>query len=267
MSTTSHAAPPSAGPIPIVHSVVDAAALGAIIRRRHALPEPFECELLTRGVNDVYVVKAPGHQYAARVWRAHLRSNTEVAFELEFLLHLKRQGLPVVAPVVAPDGAAFFVVEAPEGPRQVCLFAWASGSSFAHVADPETGERIGAVMAEIHLAAQRFQGPAPRPIDYQQTIRKSMPIVLKRLAERPDDLTFYQRAAAAVVAALDQPAVRALPRGAIHGDIHARNVFVDGNRTLQVLAFDAAGEAPLLQDVRASCGPPPISPSIPPAAV
>jgi len=239
----------SAGPIPIVHSVVDGKALGREIQTRYGLPDPFDCELLVRGVNDVYVVTAGDRRFAARVWRSHLRENTDVAFELNFLLHLKKARIPVVAPLLMKDGGVFFIVEAPEGIRQVCLFEWVNGTSFANIATADVAEKIGAGMAQIHVAAPSFTPPAPRPIDYLPYITANLPVVLRRLSERPADLKFYPRYAEAILKALDQPAVKALPRHAIHGDFHFRNVFADAQGRIEFLDFDAAGEGPALQDI------------------
>ena len=239
----------NAGPIPIVHSVIDGKALGREIQKCYGLPDPFDCELLVRGVNDVYVVNAGNQRFAARVWRAHLRDNSHVAFELNFIRHLKKAGVPVVAPRLMTDGSVFFIVEAPEGIRQVCLFDWVTGSSFANIATADVAEMIGAGMAQIHLAAPSFTPPAPRPIDYRPYIEQNLPVVLRRLKERPDDLKFYPRYAEAILKALDQPAVKALPRHAIHGDFHFRNVFADPLGHIEFLDFDAAGEGPALQDI------------------
>lgn len=239
----------NAGPIPIVHSVLDGRALGREIRSRYGLTEPFDCELLVRGVNDVYVVTAGSARYAARVWRANFRTSDQVAFELAFLLHLKEAGIPVVAPLRSTEGGTFFLVEAPEGTRQVALFDWVKGTSFANIPTAAVAEKIGAGMAQIHLAARSFVPPARRPIEYRDHITENLPLVLRRLADRPADAAFYPRYAEAILKGLDQPAARALPRHAIHGDFHARNVFADQGGNIEFLDFDAAGEAPALQDI------------------
>lgn len=44
--------------LPITHSVLHAKALGERIKDHYGLAEPFRCELLTRGMNDVYLVRS-----------------------------------------------------------------------------------------------------------------------------------------------------------------------------------------------------------------
>jgi Ser/Thr protein kinase RdoA (MazF antagonist) len=235
--------------LPIVHSVVDALALGGEIQRRFALAEPTHCELLTRGMNDVYLVRADRVRYAARVWRANKYSDDHVAYELAFLAHLKGAGVPVVAALPLADGSLYFAVQAAEGPRQVCLFPWAEGVPFTKVPTPAVAHKIGATMARIHDAAETFQPPAPRPIDFSKNIERNFPAVAARLAHRPRDVDFLRTAGEAIISALDAAYTRGVPCGPIHGDIHARNVFVAPDGTIAVLDFDTCGDAHLGHDL------------------
>lgn len=235
--------------LPITHSVVDARPLGVEIQKRFALAEPAQCELLTRGMNDVYLVRAGGVQYAARVWRANKYTDDHVTFELEFLAHLLAAGVPVVAPIPLENGALFFAVEAPEGPRQVCLFPWAEGVPFTKAPTPAVAHVIGATMARLHNAAETFQPPAPRPINFSVGIGRSFPAVAERLAHRPRDVDFLRAAADAITSALDAAYARGAPCGAIHGDIHGGNVFVASDSSIAVLDFDTCGEAHLGHDL------------------
>ncbi|MCH8111380.1 MAG: phosphotransferase [Proteobacteria bacterium] len=235
--------------IPIVHSVVDAAALGEHIRRRWKLPLPLHCELITRGMNDVYLVRTAVQQYAARVWRADKSSEMKVLFELEYLRHLAAGGVPVVAPLPDSDGALFFSVEVPEGSRPVCLFEWAEGVPFSKVPSPDVARRIGAVVAQLHTVSQSFEPPVGRPIDFPGSIRRNYPALAQRLVGRPGDLAFYSRAGEAIAEALEQAYSGGIPFGPIHGDVHVHNVFVTKEGELTILDFDTCGEAHLAHDL------------------
>ena len=235
--------------LPITHSVVDARPLGVEIQKHFALAEPTHCELLTRGMNDVYFVRANGVRYAARIWRASRLTGDHVAFELEFLAHLQRAGVPVIAAIPMVDGGFFFTVEAADGPRQVCLFEWAEGAPFTKAPTAAGAHEIGATMARIHDAAESFTPPAPRPIKFTENIKRSFPAVAKRLAHRPHEVDFLRAASQAITDAAVAAYERRVPCGAIHGDIHARNVFVAQDQSIAVLDFDTCGEAHLAHDL------------------
>ncbi len=241
--------PWSAGPIPVVHSVVDGKALGNILCDRYTFDTPFDCQLLVRGVNDVYLIRAGQTRFVARVWRSGLRSNGEVDFETSYLVHLHQSGLNVSHPLPDRDGGAFFVVDAPEGPRQVSVFTWAHGRSFANVPTPATASAIGADLARIHLASETFVPPIDRPVDFQVGIRKTFGYVESPLADRPGEYARYRKIADAVLDMLESGPARDLPRHPIHGDFHARNVFVENGQPPLFLDFDACGQGPFLTDI------------------
>jgi Ser/Thr protein kinase RdoA (MazF antagonist) len=184
--------------IATVHSVVDASALGVEIKAHWGLAEPFRCELLTRGMNDVYLVRSRGERYAARVWRAGRQSGPKVTWELEYLRHLKRKAMPVIAAVPNRQGELSFAVEAPEGERQVCLFEWADGWPFADDPKPAMAARIGAAVARMHIEGRDFQAKSPRPIDFAGMIRTLYPALAARLDDRAEDRRFYDRLADAI---------------------------------------------------------------------
>jgi len=235
--------------LPITHSIVDADALGATIRDYFALPGPFRCELLTRGMNDVYLVRAGDARYAARLWRAGLHTDDEIAFELDLLAHLKGDGVRIIEAVDPPGGRErFFAVEAPEGRRQVCLFPWVPGRPFHTLATPARAEMLGAEMARLHLSTIAFRPRVPRPIGYHRNILAKQAGLFARLGHRPADRSVFATAAERICPAMEQ-AVATLPGGAVHGDIHVRNAFVADDGTINILDFDTCGEASYLHDV------------------
>lgn len=232
---------------PITHSILDARAVGELATAFFGLKGPWHCELLTRGMNDVYMIRNADTRYALRAWRAGLHSDAAVRFELHFLKHLRAAGIPVVTGIPAPNGEFFTAVDAPEGRRQIAMFGWAGGVTLAQQPDVERARRLGAEIARIHLAGRNFTGEEPRPFGFDRNIRNKMHFLTERLADRPDDAKFYEKAGQAILAAMVrvQPS---LPAGPIHGDIHARNAFFEDGK-IQILDFDTCGEAPWLHDV------------------
>ena len=228
--------------LPIAHSVLDAHALGTRIQDHYDLPEPFHCELLTRGMNDVYLVRSAGKQFAARAWRAKWRTQANVAYELAFLLHLEQAGMAVVTPVTAGDGSLYFAVVAPEGERFVGLFEWAEGVPYGESPDAETAKRLGGMIADLHRAGSSFAPPEPRRIGTVDALRRELPTVLRMVAHRPEDTDYYPKAFAVLTQALDAVERVAAPYGPGHGDFHLYNAFRGAQGDLVLLDFDNCGE-------------------------
>ncbi|MCH8112775.1 MAG: phosphotransferase [Proteobacteria bacterium] len=228
--------------LPITHSVLDAKALGERIKDHYGLAEPFRCELLTRGMNDVYLVRAAGKKFAARAWRANWRSEANVTYELSFLLHLKEAGVDVVIPVRVPDGSLHFSVEAPEGQRFVALFQWADGVPYGEDPDAETARRLGGMIAAVHKAGTSFAPAERRHVATIEVLKRELPRVLGMVAHRPEDTDYYPKAVDAVTHALAGIDRAAAPFGPSHGDFHLYNAFRSAGGRLVLLDFDNCGE-------------------------
>lgn len=235
--------------IAILHSVVDAQELGQLIQARWKLANPFRCELITRGMNDVYLVKSGNARFAARVWRADMQTQDTVTWELEFLAHLRAHDVPVVAAVPDKSGELSFSIEAPEGTRHVCLFEWAEGRQYSTNPTPALARRIGATVARLHIAGSSFRPRSARPLDFaNEQIRRKFPMLERRLDDRPADRAFYREASEAIASALQDVYARGVPCGPIHGDVHTKNVFVTADGHFALLDFDTCGEAHLMHD-------------------
>ncbi|MBM3505635.1 MAG: hypothetical protein FJX65_17440 [Alphaproteobacteria bacterium] len=225
--------------LPVVYSTVDAVALGPEIEKRFAFPSPFHCELLARGMNDVYMVIGGDKRYAARLWRASRRTEREVTYELDFLDFLRGEGIPVIPPVKGKSGARHFSVEAPDGLRWVALFEWAKGDPFAAAPSTTLAGQMGELIGELQFKAKRFVRAKERPLDPAGRLRARFPHIARLSSYRPDHLALFRRAADALTKALDglnDPALL----GATHGDSTASNFFItDGKVT--ILDFETCG--------------------------
>ena len=239
-------APPAT--LPTTHSILDATAVTAEVARHFDLGG-VHGELLTRGMNDVYLIEAGGEKLAARVWRANWRSDADVAYELDYIEHLAGHDLPVVTSLAAEDGSRFFTVMAPEGPRQVALFRWAQGRAVGEAPTPMACRRIGSLLGRIHKAGASFEPEHRRLIDRALQIRMDFPVLAKRMAQRPEDLNLYRLLAQSIPQALDAVDINVARFGPIHGDIHVFNAFVDADGHVSILDFDTCGEAHYLQDL------------------
>jgi Ser/Thr protein kinase RdoA (MazF antagonist) len=235
--------------IRVVHSIVDQDHLADLLQERYDVGEHAYCELIHRGMNDIYKVSNGRSLWACRVWRTGWRSLADVEYELAFLDHLHNKGISVANPIRSSESLFSFVVQAPEGIRSVALFEWARGHKFGDQPTEQHAFEIGALFARMHLAGADFKPNTirrtNRPSDYLDNLR-----FLRRLvADRPGDIELYETIAHNLYDKVTGLEARELPFGPGHGDFHFNNVHVDDDDNIMLLDFDNGGEDYLLQDV------------------
>lgn len=230
----------SAQVLPIAHSILDSPSLRDRIVDAYDLPQPVQCELLTRGMNDVYLIRTGGPQYASRVWRTGFRSEADVDYETQFLTFLDAAGVPVPAPIPTKDGPLYIPLDAPEGRRHLSLFRWAAGAPFAENPNPAMAKRLGAMFGRLHLTAKDFAPKKIRKIDSGRQLRLGLPALQRMVAHRDGDGTWYAKAVDAIASALEALPEAVAPQGPSHGDFHIYNAFID-NDDIVLLDFDNCG--------------------------
>jgi Ser/Thr protein kinase RdoA (MazF antagonist) len=230
----------SAQVLPISHSILDSPSLRERIVEAYDLPHPVQCELLTRGMNDVYLIRCDGTTYASRVWRTGFRSEADVDYETQFLKFLDEAGVPVPAPIPTRDGTLYIPLDAPEGRRHLSLFRWADGAPFADNPNPEMAKRLGVMFGRLHLIAKDFAPTRVRSIDSGRQMRLGLPSLQRMVAHRDGDGPWYALAVDAIATALEALPETVAPQGPSHGDFHIYNAFVE-NDDIVLLDFDNCG--------------------------
>lgn len=228
--------------------MLDAEALARELGSRYVFDGPPACQLLYRGMNDIYIVHDAARRYALRAWRTGWRSLDNVTYELEFLDFLQSKGLPVSPSIKAKNGAPFLVADAPEGPRALALFTWADGHKLGSAPDVASCRKIGAMFAKLHIVGQEFKPSIPRITNPASAFVKNLPALKKLVFDRPADYDLYARIAPALEKAV-LAAEEVLPYGPNHGDFHFNNVHVRANGDFTLLDFDNAGEDVFIQDI------------------
>ena len=236
-----------------VHSVLDHQAVGQACAEQYGFDEQLHCELLHRGMNDVYLLRRVAKQYAVRAWRANWRTMDDVAYELEYLEFLKGKGLPVAAGIRCLSGARYFVVQAPEGPRALAAFEWVPGVKFADRIDLELAAQLGEILADIHLAGLDFSPSKQRRTNPAWLIRENLPHLERMVANRPDDLSFYRQLSPRLIEAVENIDPNLVPMGPCHGDFHLNNGHINDDNKITFLDFDNSGQDYFAQDVMGFC--------------
>lgn len=234
---------------PVSHSVLAPDALRAILAGTYKFRGEFRCELIRAGMNDTYLVTTRNARYVARVYRAGWRSMTEIAYELDLLVHLARQGVNVAAPLEARDGQFVHLVPALEGTRQLVVFNYAAGVPLTWT-NGEHCYRAGRLLASIHEASDTFMSPYARaPLNFHCLIERPLADIRPFLARRPPDLGYLTDFAARRRAELEAVGPE-LEWGVCHGDFStADNFRVADDRMPTIFDFDLCGPGWRISDL------------------
>ncbi|WP_246793599.1 phosphotransferase enzyme family protein [Burkholderia perseverans] len=233
--------------IRVTRSLLQQDDVGRLAAQRYGLAGEVRTRLWTIGDNDNYMLYHDGAPRFLRVYLASKHWGTGEAdyrFELDFLLHLHAQGLPVAYPLRALDGDVLSPVPAPEGTRYLAMFSYVRGD-VDPFPDGEDGEArragIGRHLAGVHRAGTHFTSRHARfaldagflllrPIERIGTVWRP------RARPRLDALLAEARERV-------EPALATLPAGGdgvIVGDFHGSNYhFFEGRATL--FDFDLCG--------------------------
>ena len=231
------------------HSIVNHEQLGTLIRERYDVGQDTYCELIHRGMNDVFKVRDGGEVTACRVWRTEWRSFDDVAYELGFLEHLTDAGVSVGNVIRTRQDETYFAVQAPEGPRAVGLFKWADGKKFGDAPTPELAFSIGALFAQMHMAGATYKPASVRRTNVPTDYIDNLPYLRKLVSDRPDDIRLYEAISTSLFDAVQAVKSRDLPFGPGHGDFHFNNVHIAAPDKITLLDFDNSGEDYLIQDI------------------
>lgn len=161
----------------------------------------------------------------------------ELPFYLGLMAHLAERDVPCPQPVIANDGAYFSTLNG----KPAAIVSCVPGRDLAEV-DATHCAKIGALLAQMHIAGQSYAVPMPNPRGAGWWT-----------AAMPQVLPFLDAPASALLGAeIDFQATQgyaALPQGVIHADLFRDNVLWDGTNIGGVIDFYFACNDCLLYDV------------------
>jgi Ser/Thr protein kinase RdoA (MazF antagonist) len=227
----------------VTHSTLSTKALMAEILPDYDIGTPMECKFLTQGLNDTYLVKTTTEQYILRAYRTGWRSLSDIHYELEALLHLKRLNTSVSAPVLRKNGELLHTISAPEGSRTIVLFTYALGKEPAYAANEESESyQYGRSVAQIHSETDGFQSQHQRfHLDLEYLLDAPLKSIRPLLLHRPDDWEYLQSLSEKLRQDVVGIPLSSLESGFCHGDFHGGNVHIDQDDTLTFFDFDCCG--------------------------
>ncbi len=161
----------------------------------------------------------------------------ELPFYLNLMAHLARHGIPCPAPIADQGNKYLGTLNGKPATLVTCLPGVPVSSPLARHC-----ERVGAVLADMHLAGRGYGGKLENPRGprwWGAAAREIAPFLDEARRELlASELEFQARHRA-----LD------LPRGPVHADLFRDNVLFEGDRIGGVIDFYFAGIDALLFDV------------------
>jgi Ser/Thr protein kinase RdoA (MazF antagonist) len=229
--------------IPVMHSILSADGLLALITRVYSLDPLIACFLLRHGWNDTYQLSTQSARYIVRIYAVAWHTLSEIQFEIDLLRHLAQQNAPVSAPILRTDGQAMTKLQAPEGIRYLALFPYAPGEVPAiPIGNQEQSYHFGGALAAIHAAADTFHSSLAC-IHYDLETLLDRPIATLRpyLAHRLADWDYLVEVAEEIRAGVTKLLPHGLDWGIIHGDPLSANARITSDNQVTWYDFEFCG--------------------------
>jgi len=233
----------------VAHSVFHADSLAAEIATRYEIGTPTKSIFLQQGQNDTYLVHTDTGQFIIRVYRAGLRSLTDITYELALIGHLADSGVRVSVPLTRRSGGVVDSVAAHEGPRHVVVFTYAPGRlpgvyapGFESVRAEEQVRLYGQAVASLHTAADSFASEFARPaVDLGYLTDRPVRLLRPLFARPTDDWDWIELLVQRLVVRLSHFAAAGLNWGACHGDLNGLNAHITEDGAITFYDFDECG--------------------------
>jgi Ser/Thr protein kinase RdoA (MazF antagonist) len=137
---------------PVHSSLLSPQALVTQVLSLYELQAPVSCFLLTRGINDTYLVLAGRNKYILRVYTAGDHTISEVGAELDILATIYQHGVNTAIALPRRDGQCITVLHVPEGERYTVLFSFLEGQPIhQHQLTSEQHRQAGTQLAQLHI--------------------------------------------------------------------------------------------------------------------
>jgi Ser/Thr protein kinase RdoA (MazF antagonist) len=222
------------------------------VENAHGLVLDGTLESYSSYVNRVYGVRGEdGARLVVKFYRPGRWSREAILDEHRFLLDLKEEEIPVIAPLAGTDGETLHetVVEGDDGRHSFlfALFPRVGGRTF----EPETADdrlRLGALLGRMHAVGSRREAPH-RVVCAPDTLSASY--VEELLADGLVHPSCREDFAAqcAECLGLIAPLFSSAPMQRIHGDCHRGNIIDRPDTGLALIDFDDMMSGPQAQDI------------------
>ncbi len=201
------------------------------------------CRPLNSYINRVYEVQlVEGESVVAKFYRPGRWSHEALQDELDFVMELQAEELPVIAPLTVGGRALFehhqmyFAIYPKKGGR-VC-------DEFLE----EQWKQLGRLIARVHMVGERHAVRDRMTLHPRHSMQLHLAMILQSGLIQPDLAVSYSEAVQGV-ADLIAPLFDDIPTIRIHGDCHQQNIIYRPGEGFFVIDFDDMVTGPAIQDI------------------
>lgn len=229
--------------VPTVKSLISPDFLADLLYEEYGFDPPIDCRLVKTGDNDTYKITSNGEYFSLRISRpnrAHIKSDDELLFELEWLQFLWKKRIPVIIPLARSNGDLFSIISAPEGARYAVVFSWAKGEN---VLDVDQAGIFGKTIAKLHIVSNQFSSRRKRiHYDIPTLTGQGLSYLISFLKKRrPDDAKFVIDCANKAKGQVESLSPKGDEWGVIHGDLTEWNHSFTNDDLITLYDFDLCG--------------------------
>jgi Ser/Thr protein kinase RdoA (MazF antagonist) len=227
---------------PVVHSVLDPAALLQEVATRYDIGAPLQCILLRSWINEVYEVQTSRGRFILKVFRFGWRALDELAYEAELMHHLAERGIQVRPPISARNGATVSPLPAPEGQRPIVLYPMLLGTPPLPPSEV-IYHQVGHAIAHMHQALDSFvPSHSRRALDIRYLAQEPLSWLQPYFADQQADWDFLVALVEKIQIRLNVLAQTGdLSWGPVHGDATLDNLLITGDGQIGIYDFDQGG--------------------------
>ncbi len=227
---------------PINTSILSSDALLERVLNRYVFKGEIECHFFCSRVNDTYIVETDSKTYYLRVYYYRWRSRRDIDAEIDLLLYLKKNKIPVSVPIQRKDGSYITRINAPEGIRYAVLFTGAEGRVPLNM-NNKRSSLYGRLVGRIHNVTDRLDKEYMRfHIDLKHLIDDPLCHIESLLKHRKNDFNYLCKIGESLKLKIKKLLPITKPQyGICHGDHFGGNVFFNENDELTLFDFDCFG--------------------------
>ena len=217
---------------PVLTSTLSEKELGLFITEKYQLNENFICKLFRTGVNHTYFISDNETKFVIRVYCYKWRTKKEIEQELELLILLKNNSLPVSHPIADKNGNFIQEINAPEGIRYVVVFSYAKGEKIRFMSN-ETCYSIGSLMAKIHNITENKKIDRVN-YDFEMFLNNSYNYLKTFFTEDLDEMKFLKEIGSKIPKRIKECNFLENQNGIVHLDIWYDNLSVNNENEINI---------------------------------
>ncbi len=244
---------------PIQRSVLSTQALAEGVLSRYEFGENVTCHLLTRGLNDSYLVTAAptaapdptttviktaaSRKAILRVYTGGWRTPAQIEAEIALLDLLAAHDIAAPTAIKGKDGTTLQALNAPEGTRHAVLFSYLEGAP-AHRFTTRQCTAWGKLLARFHALVDKKGATYDRPrFDLAALVDEPLARLegFSPYAAYSEDIAYLKQVAAMLKTEALRLPTTAPAWGFCHGDVNLSNVLFTEDGAPQLIDFDLCG--------------------------